>query len=77
MKTVLEALGLNKLILSAPVLFIVFSPTAYSRKITFKLFDSCTCSEGIVKFKKDKNKNYNIGLSVIRLADPKRLAGDT
>ena len=31
-------------------------------------------AEGSVKVKKDKNSNYNIDLSVIRLADSKRLS---
>ncbi|MDQ6844062.1 MAG: hypothetical protein M3Z92_06905 [Bacteroidota bacterium] len=45
-----------------------------SHKIAFATSSVVPAAEGSVKVKKDKNNNYNIDLSVIRLADPKRLS---
>jgi len=44
-----------------------------ANKITFLTSSVVPAAEGSVKIKKDKNNNYNIELSLIRLADPKRL----
>ncbi len=45
-----------------------------AHKIAFATSSVVPAAEGSVKVKKDKNNNYNIDLSVIRLADPKRLS---
>lgn len=42
-------------------------------KYAFNTSSVVPAAEGSVKVKKDKNNNYNIDLSVKRLADPKRL----
>ncbi len=44
-----------------------------SKKITFGTSSVVPAAEGYVKVKKDKNNNYNIDLSLKRLAAPKRL----
>jgi hypothetical protein len=44
-----------------------------ANKITFLNSSVVPAAEGSVKLKKDKNNNYNIQLTVISLADPKRL----
>ncbi len=54
-------------------LFAIFSLESCARKIAFTTSTVVPAAQGSVKVKKDKNKNYNIELSVIRLADPKRL----
>ncbi len=43
-------------------------------KYKFSTSSVVPAAEGSVKVKKDKNNNYNIDLSVMRLADPKRLS---
>jgi hypothetical protein len=45
-----------------------------AQKSTFLTSPVVPAAEGSVKVKRDKNSNYNIDLSVIRLADPKRLS---
>lgn len=45
-----------------------------AKKHVFSTSTIVPAAEGSVKVKKDKNSNYNIDLSVIRLADPKRLS---
>ena len=44
-----------------------------AKKITFANSSVVPAAEGLVKIKKDKNKNYHIELSVMRLAEPDRL----
>ncbi len=44
-----------------------------ARKMTFQNSTIVPSAEGSVKIKKDKNNNYAIDLSTIRLADPSRL----
>ena len=41
--------------------------------MSFQTSNVVPAAEGSVKVKKNKNKNYDINLSVIRLADPSRL----
>lgn len=55
------------------LLFIVATIASCARKMTFQTSSVVPAAEGRVKVKKDKNKNYNIDLSTIRLADPSRL----
>lgn len=54
-----------------PFLFILSS--CGSSKMAFQTSSVVPSAEGSVKVKKDKNKNYNIDLSVIRLANAERL----
>lgn len=54
-------------------LFILCSFESCARKIAFSTSSVVPAAEGSVKVKKDKNNNYKIDLSLIRLADPKRL----
>ncbi len=55
------------------VLVVVFLLESCARKIAFSTSTVVPAAQGSVKVKKDNNNNYNIDLSVIRLADPKRL----
>lgn len=70
MKTSLK----NKhLILSLSVLLIFSGMTSCSRKLTFRESAIVPAAQGNVKFKKDKNENYAIDLSVRHLSPPERL----
>ena len=55
------------------MLFIAFTVSSCARKIAFQTSSIVPAAEGYVKVKKDKNKNYHVDLSVIRLAEPSRL----
>lgn len=61
------------LILSLSVLLIFSGMTACSRKLTFRESAVVPAAQGNVKFKKDKNENYAIDLSVRHLSPPERL----
>lgn len=53
------------------LLLIAFMLPSCARKMSFQTSNVVPAAEGSVKVK--KNKNYDINLSVIRLADPSRL----
>lgn len=53
--------------------FAAFTIQSCATKYAFSTSSVVPAAEGSVKIKKDKNNNYNIDLSVIRLADSKRL----
>ena len=58
--------------------FVILLVTAFflqscATKYSFSTSQVVPAAEGSVKVKKDKNNNYNIDLSVERLAEPKRL----
>ena len=55
------------------LLFIIFNLVSCARKMTFAISSVVPAAEGSVKIKKDKNKNYNIDLSTVGLAEPTRL----
>ena len=55
------------------LLLIPFMLPSCARKMSFETSNVVPAAEGSVKVKKNKNKNYDINLSVIRLADPSRL----
>jgi hypothetical protein len=55
------------------LLFIAFMLPSCARKMSFQTSNVVPAAKGSVKVKKDKNKNYNIDLSVMHLADPSRL----
>jgi len=55
------------------LLLISFMLPSCARKMSFQTSNVVPAAEGSVKVKKNKNKNYDINLSVIRLADPSRL----
>jgi hypothetical protein len=63
-----------KLYHGIPVLFLLFLllPSC-ATKYAFAISPVVPAAEGSVKVKRDKNDNYNINLSVNRLADPQRL----
>lgn len=63
----------GKVLLFATILFAAFSLSSCAKKMTFGTSSVVPAAEGSVKIKSDKNKNSSIDLSVIRLADPKRL----
>ncbi len=55
------------------LLLVAFMLPSCARKMSFQTSNVVPAAEGSVKVKKNKNKNYDINLSVIRLADPSRL----
>lgn len=55
------------------VSFLFVLSSCATNKMAFKTSTAVPAAEGSVKVKKDKNKNYNIDLSVIRLANAERL----
>lgn len=55
-------------------LFAIILVESCSQKIVFGTSSVVPAAEGSIKIKKDNNNNYNIDLSVMRLADPKRLS---
>ncbi len=57
----------------AAIAFILFTLGSCARKMSFQTSSVVPAAEGTVKIKKDKNKNYNIDLNVMRLASPDRL----
>ncbi|MEO7044460.1 MAG: hypothetical protein ABI091_04085 [Ferruginibacter sp.] len=61
------------LYLLTAALFIIFTFGSCSKKMSFQTSAVVPAAEGTVKIKKDKNNNYNIALSVKRLASPDRL----
>jgi hypothetical protein len=61
----------DKIILLAILPLIIFSGCA--KKVTFLGSAVVPAAEGTVTIKEDNNKNYDIDLAVIRLADPGRL----
>ena len=74
MRTINYALALRSI--SGVALFFCFAFFLQScaRKITFATSSVVPAAEGSVKVKRDNNKNYNIEINVMRLADPKRLS---
>lgn len=54
-------------------LFFAFTIQSCATKYPFSTSSVVPAAEGSVKIKKDKNNNYNIDLSVMRLADSRRL----
>ena len=58
---------------AAFLLLVAFMLPSCARKMSFQTSNVVPAAEGSVKVKKNKNKNYDINLSVIRLADPSRL----
>ena len=63
----------GKLLFFAIILFAAFSFSSCAKKMTFGTSSIVPAAEGSVKIKSDKNKNSSIDLSIIRLANPKRL----
>jgi hypothetical protein len=72
MKTVNHC-TLRNLCLLTVVSLIMFTLDSCASKMTFQTSSIVPAAEGTVKIKKDKNKNYNIDLNVMRLASPERL----
>jgi len=70
----LNLLKTKPLLLSAVTVLIMFAFTSCAQKIRFANSSVVPAAEGTVKIKKDNNKNYNIDIDVIHLADPKRLS---
>ncbi|HRJ28387.1 MAG TPA: hypothetical protein PLV21_11215 [Cyclobacteriaceae bacterium] len=69
MKTRVNLMGRNIFIAT----MLVFLFTACAKKVTFLNSAVVPAAEVTVVIKRDKNKNYNIDLTVDRLADPGRL----
>ena len=66
-------LSFKNIISIALILCITIFLQSCAKKITFATSSFVPAAEGSVKVKKDKNNNYKIDLSLIRLADSKRL----
>jgi hypothetical protein len=69
METKMRWTGKNAVV----ALMLIFLFTACTKKITFLNSAVVPAAEGTVSIKQDKNKNYEIDLNVMRLADPSRL----
>lgn len=69
MKTTMNLMGRNILFLTA----IIFLFSACAQKVAFLNSSVVPSAEGTVAIKRGNNNNYNIDLSVKRLADPGRL----
>ncbi len=55
------------------ILGLIFSASSCSKKLVFSNSSIVPAAEGSVKVKKDKNNNYSIDVSIIRLAEPTKL----
>jgi hypothetical protein len=73
MKTIGCNNGLKKQISTVLMLTMMISIISCSQEVPFLTSPVVPSAEGTVKIKKDKNNNYVIALSVMRLADPARL----
>lgn len=73
MNTIRRSKVKSSIFLFITILLCIVLIQSCARKITFQNSSVVPAAEGSVKLKKDKNNNYSIDLSVIRLADPKRL----
>jgi hypothetical protein len=56
------------------LLFISLLLPSCARRIAFQTSSEVPAAQGSVKIKKDRNKNYQVDLRVIRLAEPERLS---
>ncbi|MFZ1677360.1 MAG: hypothetical protein WBP41_07700 [Saprospiraceae bacterium] len=63
----------NILILALGMIVPLFLQSC-AKKYAFAISSIVPAAEGSVIVKKDKNKNYNIQLKVVNLADPRRLS---
>lgn len=74
MKTI-KRYGFTGSIISIVIMFfIIFSFSSCSRKITFATSSVVPAAQGDVKIKKDQNKNYDLEVTLIGLAESKRLS---
>ena len=73
MKTIYHAL-LRSIYSVAAVSFIMFTLSSCASKMAFQTSSVVPAAEGMVKYKKGKNNNYNIDVSIKRLARPERLS---
>ena len=74
MKSIKINHGSRKLFFVAILASFVFFLSSCANKMTFHTSSVVPAAEGSVKVKKDKNKNYDINLSLSRLASPERLS---
>jgi len=65
--------GLKKTLSGALVMAVMLSIASCSQTVPFLTSSVVPSAEGTVKVISDKNSNYRIDLSVMRLADPARL----
>ena len=72
MKTIYQA-SLRSIYSVTAVLFMLFTFSSCASKMAFQTSSVVPAAEGTVKYKKDKNNNYNIDVNVMRLARPDRL----
>lgn len=64
---------LKKCMFFGLALTLVFAIASCSKTVPFAISSVVPSAEGSVKVKRDKNNNYAIDLSVVRLVDPSRL----
>ncbi len=72
MKTTYPA-SLRSIYSVTAVLFIMVTFSSCASKMAFQTSSVVPAAEGTIKYKKDKNNNYNIDINVVRLARPDRL----
>jgi hypothetical protein len=73
MKSIKINHGLRNMFFVAILVPFIFFLSSCAKKMTFQTSSVVPSAEGSVKVKKDDNKNYNVDLSVIRLANSERL----
>lgn len=66
--------GLRNLFFVSILVPFIFDLSSFANKMSFQTSSVVPSAEGSVKIKKDNNKNYNVDLSVIRLANSERLS---
>ncbi|MEO9209697.1 MAG: hypothetical protein ABI208_01290 [Ginsengibacter sp.] len=74
MKSIKINHGSRKLLFVAILAPFIFLLSSCATKMAFHTSSVVPAAEGSVKVKKDSNKNYNVNLSVKRLASPERLS---
>jgi len=73
MRTIQSGNFRKRLFYFTVILFAIFFLQACSKKLAFTTSTVVPAAKGSVKVKDDDNNNYKIELSIIRLAEPKRL----
>lgn len=71
-----KAFGRNFITIGSVATFFIIMTIAFtscSKKMHFAQSTVVPAAEGTVKWKKDKNGNYSVDASIIRLAEPNRL----
>src|SRR3989339_2091114 len=66
--------GINKIIFILATVLMILPLSACAQKVKFLTSAVIPAAQGIVKVKKDSNKNYQIKIHIDNMAEPNRLA---